>query len=87
MNWNQIQGEWKQFSGKVQEHWGKLTDDEVTAIAGRREQLVGYLQERYGYEKACAEKEIDDFTQTMVSHAAKVEKRSKLRVTHRLKST
>ena len=81
MNWNQIAGEWKQFSGKVQEKWGKLTDDEVTEIAGRREQLIGYLQERYGYEKACAEKEIDDFTQTMISYAAQLEMRQQLPVT------
>ena len=86
MNWNQIQGDWKQFSGKVQEQWGKLTDDEVTAIAGRREQLVGYLQERYGYEKECAEKEIDDFAKALKSHAAKLERRPRLRVTHRIKS-
>ena len=87
MNWNQIQGDWKQFSGKVQEKWGKLTDDEVTATAGRRDQLIGYLQERYGYAKECAEQELDDFTQSMVSHAAKVEKRQRLHVTHRIKPT
>ena len=85
MNWNQIQGDWKQFSGKVQEKWGKLTEDEVAATAGRREQLIGYLQERYGYAKECAEKELDDFTQTMMSYAAKVEKRQRLPVTHRIK--
>ena len=85
MNWNQIQGDWKEFSGKVQERWGKLTDDEMTAIAGRRDQLIGYLQQRYGYAKECAEKEIDDFTQTMISYAAKLEKRQRLHVTHRIK--
>ncbi len=87
MNWNQIQGDWKQFSGKVKEKWGKLTDDEVTTIAGKREQLIGYLQERYGYEKEQAEKELNDFTQTMLSHADKLEKRMRLRVTHRIKSS
>ncbi|MGE0195994.1 MAG: CsbD family protein, partial [Methylocystis sp.] len=44
-------GNWKQFSGKVKEKWGKLTDDDVTRIDGRREQLEGLLQERYGYSK------------------------------------
>lgn len=87
MNWNQIEGDWKQFSGKVQEKWGKLTDDEVTESAGRREQLIGYLQQRYGYAKECAEKELDDFTQTMVSHAAKLQKKRRMRVTHRIKSS
>ena len=50
MNWDQIKGDWKQMTGKVKEKWGKLTDNELTVIAGQREQLVGVLQERYGYE-------------------------------------
>jgi len=49
MNWDQIQGDWKQFSGKVKEKWGKLTDNELTTTSGKREQLIGVLQERYGY--------------------------------------
>lgn len=63
MNWNQIEGDWKQFSGRIKEKWGKLTDDEVTTIAGQREQLIGRLQERYGYEKEQAKKEVNEFTQ------------------------
>lgn len=86
MNWNQIAGDWKQFSGKVQEKWGKLTNDEVTMIAGQREQLIGYLQERYGYEKEQAEKELNDFTQTLEAHAAQLKKRRRLQVTHRIKT-
>jgi uncharacterized protein YjbJ (UPF0337 family) len=62
MNWDQIKGDWKQMTGKVKEKWGKLTDNELTVIAGQREQLVGVLQERYGYEKDLAEKEVNDFT-------------------------
>lgn len=61
MNWDQISGNWKQFKGKVKEKWGDLTDDDLTMIAGKRDQLAGKLQERYGYEKGRAEKELDDF--------------------------
>jgi uncharacterized protein YjbJ (UPF0337 family) len=62
MNWDQIKGDRKQMTGKVKEKWGKLTDNELTVIAGQREQLVGVLQERYGYERDRAEKEVNDFT-------------------------
>lgn len=58
MNWDLIQGQWKQLKGKVKEHWGKLTDDEIEEIAGRREFLVGKLQELYGYTKEQADAEI-----------------------------
>jgi uncharacterized protein YjbJ (UPF0337 family) len=64
MNWDQIKGNWKQFKGKVREKWGKLTDDDLEVIAGKKDQLVGMLQERYGYEKAQAEKELDEFGRT-----------------------
>jgi uncharacterized protein YjbJ (UPF0337 family) len=73
MNWDQIQGDWKQFSGKVKEKWGKLTDNELTTMAGQREQLIGVLQERYGYEKEQAEKELNEFTQGLKPHTAKAE--------------
>ena len=62
MNWDQIKGDWKKFSGKVKEQWGNLTDSELTTIAGQREQLIGVLQKRYGYAKEQAEKEIREFT-------------------------
>ena len=62
MNWDQIKGDWKQLSGKLKEKWGKLTDDELTTIAGKRDQLAGVLQARYGYEKERAEMELDKFT-------------------------
>jgi uncharacterized protein YjbJ (UPF0337 family) len=65
MNWDQLKGNWKQITGKVKEKWGKLTDDDLTTIAGKRDQLVGKLQERYGYEKAHAERELDDFARTL----------------------
>jgi uncharacterized protein YjbJ (UPF0337 family) len=65
MNWDQITGDWKQFKGKVKEKWGKLTDDELTTVAGKREHLAGLLQERYGYAKEQAEKELNEFSQKL----------------------
>ena len=61
MNWDQIEGKWKQAAGKVREKWGKLTDDDLTVINGRRDQLVGKIQERYGLAKEAAEKQVDEF--------------------------
>jgi uncharacterized protein YjbJ (UPF0337 family) len=61
MNWDQLAGNWKQLSGKVKEKWGKLTDDDLTVAAGRRDQLSGLLQNRYGLAKEAADKEVDDF--------------------------
>ena len=61
MNWDTIKGQWKQFTGKVKEKWGQLTDDDLTAINGQQEQLVGKLQERYGYTKEKAQQELHDF--------------------------
>jgi uncharacterized protein YjbJ (UPF0337 family) len=61
MNWEQIEGNWKQFAGGVKEQWGKLTDDELTRIAGKRDKLAGLLQEKYGLAKEAVEDEISDF--------------------------
>ena len=61
MNWDQIKGNWKQFQGKIREKWGKLTDDDMTTIAGKQDQLAGVLQQRYGIAKEQAEKEVDEF--------------------------
>ncbi len=65
MNWEQIQGDWKQMTGRVKEKWGKLTDDELTTIAGKRDQLAGLLQQRYGYAKELAEKQLDEFSREL----------------------
>ncbi len=65
MNWDQIKGNWKQITGRVKQKWGKLTDDDLTLIGGKRDELVGKLQERYGYQKDRAEKELDDFTRSI----------------------
>lgn len=61
MNWDRIEGGWKQLSGKVKEQWGKLTDDDLTEIAGKRDQLAGKIQARYGVAKDEAERQLDDF--------------------------
>lgn len=65
MNWDQIEGRWKQFKGSARTKWGQLTDDELTRSAGRREQLAGLLQERYGYAKEQAHNEIDEFAREL----------------------
>jgi uncharacterized protein YjbJ (UPF0337 family) len=62
MNWDQIAGNWKQSMGKVKEKWGKLTDDDLTTIAGKREQLAGLLQQKYSYGKEQVEKELSAFS-------------------------
>ena len=61
MNWDQIEGNWKQVKGKVKEKWGKLTDDELDVLAGKRDQLVGKIQERYGIAKTEAEGQVEEF--------------------------
>ena len=67
MNWDQIEGKWKQYSGRAKEKWGKLTDDDLQQIAGQRDQLVGKLQERYGIAKDQVEDQIDEFIKSLDS--------------------
>lgn len=64
MNWDQVAGNWKQFRGKVREKWGDLTDDELDQIAGKRDQLVGALQKRYGYARDQAEREVEEVSKS-----------------------
>ena len=61
MDWDIIEGNWKQFKGHVKEKWGKLTDDHLDEIAGKREQLSGKLQESYGITEDQAEREVKAF--------------------------
>ena len=61
MNTNILEGKWKQIVGEARIQWGKLTDDELDQIAGRRDKLVGLIQERYGYAKEKEEREVDHF--------------------------
>jgi uncharacterized protein YjbJ (UPF0337 family) len=59
MNWDRIEGNWKQFAGRVKEQWGKLTDDEIARVNGSRDQLEGIIQARYGYAKDQVKKDIE----------------------------
>ena len=61
MDLNQVQGQWKQIKGKAKVKWGKLTDDEIDVIEGRRDQLIGKIQQRYGVKKEEAERQVDDW--------------------------
>jgi uncharacterized protein YjbJ (UPF0337 family) len=76
MNWDQIQGKWKQSTGAVKEKWGKLTDDDLTVIAGKKDQLVGKIQERYGIAKDAAEKQVDEFTNSYNASSAELDRES-----------
>jgi uncharacterized protein YjbJ (UPF0337 family) len=67
MNWDQVEGKWKQYKGQAKEKWGKLTDDDLTAIHGRRDQLIGKIQERYGIARQEAEKQVEEFARSFRS--------------------
>jgi uncharacterized protein YjbJ (UPF0337 family) len=77
MNWDQLEGKWKQYSGKVKEKWGKLTDDDLDVIRGRRDQLIGKIQERYGIVTQEAEKQVDEFARTFRSEDSPQETRQR----------
>ncbi|MGD1877591.1 MAG: CsbD family protein [Kiloniellaceae bacterium] len=63
MNWDQVEGNWKQVKGKAKEKWGRFTDDDLDVISGKRDQLVGRLQEHYGLAREEAEKEADRWSE------------------------
>jgi uncharacterized protein YjbJ (UPF0337 family) len=65
MNWDQIQGSWKQLTGSARARWGKLTDDDWQTVAGKKDQLIGRIQERYGIAKSEAEKQADEWSRTL----------------------
>lgn len=83
MNSDQFEGKWKQLKGSVKQRWAKLTDDDLTALSGKKDELVGRIQERYGITREQAEREADEWAaaanadidtldrQTMASHAAR----------------
>lgn len=62
MNWDQIAGNWKQFSGRVQKQWGKLTNDDIEKVKGDQKLLAGKIQERYGISKEEAERQLNDWS-------------------------
>ena len=63
MNWDQMQGKWKQMKGSVKKQWGKLTDDDLEYMSGSKDQFVGRLQERYGITKEAAQHQADEWLQ------------------------
>jgi uncharacterized protein YjbJ (UPF0337 family) len=65
MNWDRVEGNWKKFSGKVREQWGRLTDDDLDVIEGRRETLSGRIQEIYGISQDEAERQIKRFEDSL----------------------
>jgi uncharacterized protein YjbJ (UPF0337 family) len=65
MNWDQIEGKWKQMSGSAREQWGRLTDDDLQTLTGQKDQLVGKIQKRYGLAKAEVEKQVDAWSKKL----------------------
>ncbi|HEV2447518.1 MAG TPA: CsbD family protein [Candidatus Sulfopaludibacter sp.] len=65
MNWDQVEGRWKQLKGSIRQKWGKLTDDDLTMIAGSREKFVGKLQERYGLAREEAQRQADEWSRAL----------------------
>jgi uncharacterized protein YjbJ (UPF0337 family) len=65
MNWDRIEGNWKQFKGNAKTQWGKLTDDQLDVIAGKRDSLLGKIQETYGFSKDETEKQLTDWQKRM----------------------
>lgn len=61
MNSDQFEGKWKQLKGSVKQRWGKLTDDDITRMSGKKDELIGKLQERYGITREQAQKEADEW--------------------------
>jgi len=61
MDWNRVEGNWKQLRGRAKQQWGKLTDDDLAIVAGRREELAGKVQERYGIARDAARKQVDEW--------------------------
>jgi uncharacterized protein YjbJ (UPF0337 family) len=65
MNWDQIEGKWKQFAGSARERWGKLSNNDWDMIAGKKEHLIGCIQERYGVAREAAEKQTDEWSRAL----------------------
>ena len=66
MNWDEIQGRWQEFTGDVKSKWAKLTNDDLTLVGGKKDKLIGVIQQRYGYLKEEAEKAVDDWLNNFV---------------------
>ena len=68
MNSDQFEGKWKQLKGSLKQRWAKLTDDDITALSGKKDELVGRLQERYGITREQAEREADEFARASTAN-------------------
>jgi uncharacterized protein YjbJ (UPF0337 family) len=77
MNWDRIEGNWKQLAGRVRQQWGKFTDDDLAVIGGHREELAGRIQDLYGVTKDEAEHQIETFAHSLEADRGKVEERTK----------
>jgi uncharacterized protein YjbJ (UPF0337 family) len=67
MNWDRIEGNWKQLKGKAQQKWGELTKDDLDVVQGKKDELIGRIQERKGIARDQAEREVDDWARTLGS--------------------
>jgi len=65
MNWDRVEGNWKQMKGKARQKWGKLTNDDLNLVEGKRIELIGRIQERYGVQRDEAERQIDSWLRNM----------------------
>jgi len=65
MNWDRVEGNWKQMKGRVQQQWGKLTNDDLNLVEGKRIELIGRIQERYGVQRDEAEQQIDNWLRSV----------------------
>ncbi|MDX2023665.1 MAG: CsbD family protein [Deltaproteobacteria bacterium] len=65
MNWDHVEGKWNEFKGQLRSKWAKLTDDDWNQIGGKKDQLLGRLQQRYGYQRDEAEREVDSFIKSI----------------------
>ena len=74
MNWDQLEGKWKQIKGELHEKWGKLTDDDIDQIAGRRTAFIGRVQERYGIAQEEAARRVDEYVKALQETAKELKK-------------
>lgn len=65
MNWDQVEGKWKQVKGSAKQQWAKLTDDDLTYMGGKKDEMIGRIQERYGITREQAQKEADDWVRAL----------------------
>ncbi len=70
MNWDDIEGQWKIMKGKVKEQWGDLTDDEIDMIGGKKDQLIGRIQKRYGMAREDAAHQVEEFERRVTADGA-----------------